>query len=112
MIPESVKAWVEQVRALTQPDAVYWCDGSEPERHRLTAAAIDAGVLEPLNREKLPDSYFHRSDPSDVARTEHLTFICTTHKDDVGPTNNWMAPRANRVLRSTPDSALARILHT
>ena len=92
MIPESVKAWVEEVRALTRPDAVHWCDGSEAERHRLTAAAIDAGVLEPLNRSKQPDSYFHRSDPSDVARTEHLTFICTTARDDVGPTNNWMSP--------------------
>ncbi|MDP2315238.1 MAG: phosphoenolpyruvate carboxykinase (GTP) [Pseudomonadota bacterium] len=92
MIPESVRAWVDEVRALCQPAAVYWCDGSDDERQRLTAEAVRDGVLIPLNPEKLPGSYLHRSDPSDVARTEHLTFICTSEKDDAGPNNNWMAP--------------------
>ncbi|MFN7144652.1 MAG: phosphoenolpyruvate carboxykinase (GTP) [Myxococcota bacterium] len=92
MIPASVRAWVEEVRALCQPDNVHWCDGSEEERARLTAEAVRDGVLLPLNGEKLPNSYLHRSDPTDVARTEHLTFICTSDKDDAGPNNNWMAP--------------------
>ena len=96
MLPESVRSWVEEVRALCQPDAVYWCDGSEEERKRLTAEAVRDGILIPLNPEKLPNSYLHRSDPSDVARTEHLTFICSHNKDDAGPNNNWMAPEDAR----------------
>ncbi|HND33087.1 MAG TPA: phosphoenolpyruvate carboxykinase domain-containing protein, partial [Myxococcota bacterium] len=96
MLPESVRSWVEEVRALCQPDAVYWCDGSEEERVRLTAEAVRDGILIPLNPEKLPNSYLHRSDPSDVARTEHLTFICSHKKEDAGPNNNWMAPEDAR----------------
>jgi phosphoenolpyruvate carboxykinase (GTP) len=92
MIPASARAWVEEVRALCQPDSIHWCDGSEEERLRLTADAVRDGVLLPLNPAKLPNSYLHRSDPSDVARTEHLTFICTTEKADAGPNNNWMSP--------------------
>ena len=69
-----------------------WCDGSEEERARLTAEAVKTGVLMPLNQEKLPGCYLHRSEPNDVARTEHLTFICTPKEEDAGPTNNWMSP--------------------
>ena len=96
MIPAAAKAWVDEIRALCEPDAIHWCDGSEAERHRLTADAVESGVFLPLNHDKLPDSYLHRSDPSDVARTEHLTFICTQNKEDAGPNNNWLAPDAAR----------------
>ncbi len=85
-------AWVEEMAKLTQPDQIVWCDGSEEERRRLTEVAVAQGVLEPLNQELRPGCYLHRSNPNDVARVEHLTFICTPTKDEAGPTNNWMAP--------------------
>ena len=85
-------AWVEECARLCKPDRVVWCDGSEEEKERLTALAVKTGVLIPLNQEKLPGCYLHRSDPTDVARVEHLTFICTQTKEEAGPNNNWMAP--------------------
>jgi phosphoenolpyruvate carboxykinase (GTP) len=84
--------WVEEISALTQPEQVHWCDGSEAERARLTEQAVAAGVLIPLNPAKRPGSYLHRSKPNDVARVEHLTFICTPTRAEAGPTNHWMAP--------------------
>jgi phosphoenolpyruvate carboxykinase (GTP) len=84
--------WVRDSAALCQPDRIVWCDGSEAEKERLTKFAVDTGVLIPLNATKRPGCYLHRSNPNDVARVEHLTFICTPTKDDAGPTNNWMAP--------------------
>jgi phosphoenolpyruvate carboxykinase (GTP) len=84
--------WVADMAKLTQPDAVVWCDGSEAEKVRLTQLAVDTGILEPLNQKKRPGCYLHRSNPNDVARVEHLTFICTPTKEEAGPTNNWMAP--------------------
>ena len=101
MVPESVRTWVNEVAALTVPDRIYWCDGSEEERVRLTAEAVASGVLIPLNPEKLPNSYLHRSDPTDVARTEHLTFICSETEEAAGPNNNWLAPAEARA-RLTP----------
>jgi phosphoenolpyruvate carboxykinase (GTP) len=84
--------WVRDCAALCQPDRVVWCDGSDGEKERLTKYAVDTGVLIPLNPQKRPGCYLHRSNPNDVARVEHLTFICTKTKDAAGPTNNWMAP--------------------
>jgi phosphoenolpyruvate carboxykinase (GTP) len=93
---EAVQRWVQEMATLCQPDEVVFCDGSEAERERLTQLAVSQGVLLPLNQEKLPGCYLHRSHPSDVARTEHLTFICTRTQEDAGPTNNWMAPAEAR----------------
>src|SRR5947209_7807688 len=84
--------WVNECAALTRPDRVVWCDGSEAEKTRLTEQAVKEGVLIPLNPEKRPGCYLHRSNPNDVARVEALTFICTPTKDEAGPTNHWMAP--------------------
>jgi phosphoenolpyruvate carboxykinase (GTP) len=87
-----LRDWVEEVAALTRPDAIVWCDGSEAEKKRLTRQAVEAGILIELNQAKRPGCYLHRSNPNDVARTEQLTFVCTPNKADAGPTNNWSAP--------------------
>jgi phosphoenolpyruvate carboxykinase (GTP) len=86
--------WIEQTARMTQPDRIVWCDGSEEEKERLTKEAVEAGILQPLNQQKWPGCYLHRSNANDVARVEHLTFICTPNKVDAGPTNNWMDPEA------------------
>ncbi len=87
-----VLEWVERMARLTMPDRIVWCDGSEEEKRRLTEEAVAKGILLPLNPQKLPGCYLHRSNPNDVARVEQLTFICTPTRDEAGPTNNWMAP--------------------
>jgi phosphoenolpyruvate carboxykinase (GTP) len=84
--------WVESVAQLTQPDRVRWCDGSEAERRELEALMVERGDLLPLNPETHPECFLHRSHPGDVARVEHLTFVCTRDAADAGPNNNWMAP--------------------
>jgi phosphoenolpyruvate carboxykinase (GTP) len=89
-----VRTWVDEMKELCQPDKIYWCDGSEAEKERLTQQAVDAGVLIALNQKKLPGCYYHRSNPNDVARVEDCTFICTRTPDAAGPTNHWMAPAA------------------
>jgi phosphoenolpyruvate carboxykinase (GTP) len=85
-------AWVVEMAKLTKPDNIVWCDGSEEEKRSLTELSVAKGILIPLNQEKLPGCYLHRSNPNDVARVEQLTFICTKTKEEAGPTNNWMAP--------------------
>jgi phosphoenolpyruvate carboxykinase (GTP) len=85
--------WVDEMAKLCKPDRIVWCDGSDEEKHRLTEEAVAAGVLMPLNQQKLPGCYLHRSNPNDVARVEQLTFICTPTKEQAGPTNNWMEPK-------------------
>jgi phosphoenolpyruvate carboxykinase (GTP) len=87
-----IRAWIDEVAAMTKPDRIVVCDGSEAERDRITAESVAAGELIELNQQKLPGCYLHRSAPHDVARTEHLTFICTERQDDAGPNNNWMPP--------------------
>ena len=84
--------FVAEAASLTAPDRIVWCDGSEAEKARFEKQAVQAGVLIPLNQQKRPRCFLHRSNPNDVARTEQLTFICTPSKDEAGPTNNWMAP--------------------
>jgi phosphoenolpyruvate carboxykinase (GTP) len=92
----ALNQWVEQVALLTRPDAIHWCDGSEAERERLIALMLESGDLHALNPHTHPDCYLHRSNPSDVARVEHLTFVCTRERDEAGANNNWMAPNEAR----------------
>jgi phosphoenolpyruvate carboxykinase (GTP) len=88
-----VSQWVDEVARLTQPDDIYWCDGSDSEFQMLERELVKQKELLPLNQVSFPGCYLARSNPSDVARVEHLTFVCTENQEDAGPNNNWMAPK-------------------
>jgi phosphoenolpyruvate carboxykinase (GTP) len=126
---KAVLDWVQSVAQLTQPENIFWCDGSEQENDFLLGEARRLNVLIKLNERKLPRSYLHRSNPNDVARVEQFTFICTPTKEEAGPTNNWTAPaemyqKLHRLLKGAmrgrtmfvvpyimgpPDSPLAKV---
>ncbi|HTC64232.1 MAG TPA: phosphoenolpyruvate carboxykinase (GTP) [Candidatus Saccharimonadales bacterium] len=87
-----LEQWVESVAKMTRPSQIQWCDGSEEEDARIKDQLVREGQTFPLNEKTYPGSILHRSDPSDVARTEKVTYICSEDREEAGPTNNWMAP--------------------
>jgi phosphoenolpyruvate carboxykinase (GTP) len=97
----SLNSWVEEIARLTKPDSIHWCTGSDAENARLIDAMVASGDLIKLNPTTHPNCYLHRSHPSDVARVEHLTYVCTKSRDDAGPNNHWMDPaEAHRKIDS------------
>ena len=111
-IPEYVKngeliRWVDEMVELCKPDQVHWCDGSQEEYDSLCDLMVEGGTFIRLNQEKRPNSFLARSHPSDVARVEDRTFICSLSRKDAGPTNNWMNPRDMKAeLRSRFDGSM------
>ena len=91
-----VERWVGEMERTLRPDRVVWCDGGDAENARLVEGMLADGTLERLHPQHAPGSYLHRSHPSDVARTEHLTFIASRTREGAGPTNNWMSPQEAR----------------
>ncbi len=102
-----LEQWVESVARMTRPAQIQWCDGSEAEAARIEDQLVREGQTFPLNEKSYPDCFLHRSDPSDVARTEKITFICSQDSKDAGPTNNWMAPaEAKQTLGALFDGSM------
>src|ERR1700687_2483978 len=97
----AIQRWVDEVKSLCAPDSVVFCAGTDAEKDRLIRECLATGELIELNQQKLPGCYLHRSAAHDVARTEHLTFVCTNDKEDSGPNNNWLAP-ADARAKLTP----------
>jgi phosphoenolpyruvate carboxykinase (GTP) len=101
LVHAGIRKWVDEIAAMTHPDRILICDGSATERDALIAESVATGELIALNQQKMPGCYLHRSATHDVARTEHLTFVCTQQKEDAGPNNNWMSP-PDAIARLTP----------
>jgi phosphoenolpyruvate carboxykinase (GTP) len=95
---EGIASWVSEIAELTQPDRVHWCTGSDEEWTELTDALVASGTFTRLNAEKKPNSFWARTDPTDVARVEDRTFICSVEEKDAGPTNNWMDPNEMKAI--------------
>ena len=117
-LSENVKSkellsWISDMADLCNPDSIVLIDGSESQKHELEKEALENGELIALNQEKWPGCYYHRSDPNDVARVEDKTFICTSHKEEAGPNNNWMAPQDayNKASDYFRDSMKGRIMY-
>ncbi len=103
----ALQAWIEEVARLTRPERIHWCSGSESEYQSLVKEMLGRGELIELNQRTHPGCYLHRSDPSDVARVEHLTYVCTHSRDDAGPNNLWMDPaEAHRRVDALFDGAM------
>jgi len=103
----ALRDWVADAAKLTRPDRIQWCDGSQSERDALIELMLARGELITLNQETHPHCYLHRSDPSDVARVEHLTYVCTRNREDAGPNNNWMDPaEAHRTVDALFDGCM------
>ena len=98
---QGLRAWVDAIAAQAKPDAIHWCDGSDAEWKALSAQAVEAGTISPLNPAIRPNSFYARSDPRDVARIESRTFICSEMERDAGPTNNWADPSEMRARLDT-----------
>jgi phosphoenolpyruvate carboxykinase (GTP) len=104
---DKLQSWVDEVAALTQPDEIYWCEGTPEEWVRITDRLVEAGTFVRLNDEKKPNSFYCASDPNDVARVEDRTYICSVDEKDAGPTNNWMAPDdMKQVMRGLYDGCM------
>jgi phosphoenolpyruvate carboxykinase (GTP) len=104
---KNLEQWVEEVSALTRPDNIHWCTGSADENQQIISGMLETGEFIELNQQTNPGCYLHRSDPSDVARVEHLTFICTSNREDAGPNNLWMDPdEAKAKMRDLYDGCM------
>jgi phosphoenolpyruvate carboxykinase (GTP) len=110
---EKLKVWVKDMAAMCNPEDVIWVDGSEEQKKQLQGQALKTGEILELNQEKLPGCLYHRTALNDVARTEHLTFICTPEKSEAGPTNNWMKPEEGyaKAAEIFKDSMVGRTMY-